>query len=166
MKAYFCILLFSFSSLLSYSQEPLSLNAVKDNDPGAQVIGKIKSTLIYATNSPEKSAEVKGELLEVITSQCKLDYKKYYNIGSSSASVFRSYQGWLQPIKGSEKVMLSYEPKSVSSKDIAFTIHFWQDNKKIFTTDTPKISYDQPFFITGPAWRSGKLLFILEAKKG
>ena len=165
MKAYFPIMLLSFLSMLSYSQEPLQLNASNNNDPGAQIIGEIKSTLIYATDNSEKSEEVKGKLLKVIKTQCKLDYKKYYDIGSSSASIFRSYQGWLQPIKGSEKMMLSFEPKSVSSKDIAFTVHFWQDNKKVFTTDTPKISYDEPFFITGPAWRSGKLLFILEANK-
>lgn len=159
-----------FSSLLVCllaAAEPLQLTSQpSSNDPGAEVIAQLKGSLIYATNGEtvEGSKVLTGAARDFITSKSGLEYKEYYLIGKDNASVFRTYQTWLQPIKRSEALMLSGEPKSISDDGITFDMKFWQDKKEIFSVKS-SAKYNAPFIITGPSWRDGKLLYILELNK-
>lgn len=135
-------------------------------DPGKDIVGKLKFTLIYATNGhgQEGATMLQGATREYVINETKLDYEKYYVLGDNEAAVYRSYEEWLQPIKGSQAVMLSYEPKSVTEKGIKFDLNFWQGKKKTFST-VNDAAYGEKIIIIGSPWKEGKLLYILDLKK-
>jgi len=154
-----------FSIVLPAYAQPLHLSNGLGSDPAAKVIGQLKGTMIYATNSTnEKNSTAKkldGELRKVINKHEKLDFKEYLKLGTDTQSVFRSYENWLKPIKGSDQVMLSFEPKAETKDGYKFDINFWQNKRKVFTTQA-NLTPDTPLLITGPDWRGGKIVFALE----
>jgi len=132
-------------------------------DPAQKVIGKLKGTLIYATNAPEDNTNAKplSESLKASLAEKQLPYTAYYLLGTDHQDVYKGYQNWLKPIQDSEKLMLSFESKNMSSTGNEIEVSFWQDKKKVFCTKTLTFEPKEPVIITGPKWRNGKVIIIL-----
>ncbi len=136
-------------------------------DPGKEVIGKLKGSIVYATNSNESSQNatpVSGALQRTIVAN-KLPFATYYLLGTDRQDVYKGYPNWLKPMRGSDAMMLSYEPKQTTAEGIKVEVSFWQNKQKIFSTKTLTIKPGTPLIFTGPQWRNGKVLIVLELEQ-
>ena len=120
--------------------------------------GRLKGTLVYATNTPEGDAKAQpiSGLLKKLISKKGLAYKHYYTIGSDSKPIKNGSQNHLQP---NSQIKISFEPLS-GGKGVA--LDYWQGGKKTFSTKTATLQERTPLIISGPSWRQGKVLIILE----
>ena len=137
-------------------------------DQGKHVTGLIKATLIFAgptSKDVENTVLLDGSLRSIVVSESKFKAEELYKIGSDTQDVYKAYQSWLKPLKGSDKFMISCEPKARLKDGQKMEINFWVDKQKIFASDTLFIKYKTPLIITGPSWRDGKILMAVELER-
>lgn len=131
-----------------------------------ETVGQLKGTIIYAVNEKDsKSAEVPevtGLLKKAINSDASLKHNYYHELGNDQKEISRADENWLHPIQNSDQLKLRYDCKTATEKGVVLTISFWQENKKIFSTEPFTLSKEAPLIISGPDWREGKLLIAVE----
>jgi|GEM_PF-6533484 len=117
--------------------------------------GKLKATLVYATNSPEGDGNAKPvpSNLNSAISKKKLPFKHFYLLGSDTKPI---RPGAVNELRPNSQIKISFQP---SGKGVA--LDYFQGGKKAFSTKAPLTS-GKPFIITGPTWRKGKVIIILE----
>jgi len=149
-------------TLLALALLPLTATA----DPGKVVIGKLKGTLVYATNNPQGNAKAKpvSSAINEIVSKKEPLYKHYYLIGSDQQDIYKGYENELKPLP-SGRIKLAFEPVKSSKGGTELEIDYWLGGKKTFSTKTPKLTSGTPMIIHGPKWRKGRVLIILERSK-
>jgi len=136
----------------------------KEKDPGKAVIGNLKATFVYATNTaedPAKATLLSDKLLAEVN-QKKLNFAHYYTVGSDMQKIYKCYPNWLKPFKGSDKIMICYEVKKPCQEGAEVEIEFWREKQKVFSTTAINITCKKPLIITGPKWRDGKIIMIFE----
>ncbi len=135
-------------------------------DPGKEVVGKLSGTIIYASETANQAANNLPEEQHLDTSgwEQKWGFKHYRRIGNDTQAIYRSYENWLKPIKGSDQIMLSYSVVKPTDDGYEIDLSFWQEQRKVFRTTSLILEEKKPLIILGPKWRDGQLLFAIELK--
>ncbi|MGA0900712.1 MAG: hypothetical protein ACO3SO_09930 [Luteolibacter sp.] len=132
-------------------------------DPGKQVVGKIKVEVYHATDGDPKVAgkhalEVDKNLAERLKREKQTCFKHYCLLGSDTKELYRSYENWAEPVKPSDEIMVRFEAQSAPSSDSAtLDLELWLGRKKIVKTDI-NLSIGKPLWVRGPTWRQGHLI--------
>jgi len=157
------IALISGLSTLNAQVEP------QKDDTGKESVGTLKVSLIFGTNG-DAGAKVVGEKavnpepaqLEALTKLKAIKFKHFKVLGADIQPVFRSYENWAAPLKGSKELLLSFQPRGEAGEDtLQIDLEFWQSHKKIMKSG-PILKKGKPLFILGPQWRGGRLLIVVE----
>lgn len=121
------------------------------------ISGSLKGTVVYATNSPqgnENAKPVPANLKNAVSQ--KSPYKHFYLVGSDTKSI---RAGAVSELRPTSQITLAFQP---SGSGVA--IDYIQGGKKAFSTKAA-LTAGTPFIISGPNWRDGKLIIILEHSK-
>ena len=97
----------------------LALMAVAGaQDPGKEVIGKVRTAVLFGTNgSPESLGDgvvpLREEEVAKLRKVAKLEpYKTFVRLGSVEQDILKGYKSWAQPINGSQALMLTFQPQA------------------------------------------------------
>ena len=91
-----------------------------------------------------------------------LHFKSYGLLGSDTKPIWRSYTNWASPMKGSDEILLSFEPNSEAEADgVKLDLELWQGNTKVMKTAYP-FKTGKWLYIAGPEWRGGRLIVGVE----
>jgi hypothetical protein len=137
------------------------------NDPGKEKIGTLKAQLIYATdeNVEDLGESTKGlsdAEKKVLEESIRKKFKTYRMLGEDQAKILRGYENWTSPMRGSEELMVSFEPKGREGKDgLRLDLELWQSKRKVLKAD-PVLRKGKHLYIVGPKWRGGQLIIVLE----
>ena len=122
------------------------LHAIED--PGRTRIAELRVTVYHATSSRFSSEE-------------RLRFKHYRQIGRDASPLLRSYESWSQPLKPSDEVMLRVEAQGQPTKKSAqLDLELWLSRKKILKMDA-KLEDTKPLYVLGPEWRDGRLIIAI-----
>ena len=136
-------------------------------DPGKESVARLRTVLLFGTHDdlakvvPEakpadKAHSVRMQLLK------ELNYGSYGLLGSDIKPVWRSYTNWASPMKGSDEILLSFEPNSVAENDgVKLDLELWQGKRKVMKTTQP-LQNGKWLYIAGPKWRGGRLIVGIE----
>jgi hypothetical protein len=136
-------------------------------DLGKEVIGRMQVQVYFATNGDPDIAgkglkNPKPEVEKKLKGLRKTSYKHYRVLGMDRQPVFRSYENWLTPLKPSEELLLSFEPRgNAQAGKMMLDLELWQSRKKIMKAG-PTLEKGKPLYIFGPKWRGGRLLLAIE----
>lgn len=136
------------------------------NDLGKEVIGRMEVSLFFGVNAAPTDENIAQKVVSdsvatKLRSQGSDTFKHYYQLGTDRQPVFRSYENWLTPLKPSEEVLLSFEPRGdAEGNQLMVDIELWQSRKKIMKAGQT-LTKDVPLYIYGPKWRGGRLIFSI-----
>lgn len=138
-------------------------------DQGKKTVGKLKVSLFFATDEdPSVAGDGAKKVESAVENRMRvseiLRFKHYRFLGSDMQSILRSYENWIAPMKPSEEILLSFEPRGEPRNGaLALDLEFWQSRKKIMKSG-PLLKVGEPLYILGPSWRGGKLIISVELK--
>lgn len=145
----------------------LSIAVASAADLGKEVIGRMRVKVYYATNNDpnaagENLAKPQAEAVKKLKTLRQDAYAHYRVLGIDRQPIFRSYENWLTPLKPSEELLISFEPRGeAKAGNIMLDLELWQSRKKIMKAG-PTLIKGKPLYIFGPKWRGGRLLLAIE----
>ena len=112
--------------------------------------------LVHATPDGEAGSPVPEELAGRL-GKAFADYKSFDLLGQHTQGVvFRDYVNWIVP---SDEINLELESKGpAKGGGMKVLLKLWQKKKVLVKSDVV-------LFISGPEWRGGRLIFVLELKE-
>jgi hypothetical protein len=140
------------------------LHAIED--PGRTRIAELRVTVYHATNGDPNAAGPRALPVPYATSsrfssEERLRFKHYRQIGRDASPLLRSYESWSQPLKPSDEVMLRVEAQGQPTKKSAqLDLELWISRKKILKMDA-KLEDTKPLYVLGPEWRDGRLIIAI-----
>lgn len=166
LTQHFPILLLAFISSLNFAY---SQDVEEKGDAGKESVGTLKVSLIFGTNGDasknivgENAVEPTALQLEALNKLETIKFKHFKVLGEDVQSIFRSYENWAAPLKGSKELLLSFQPRGEAGEDsLQLDLEFWQSHKKIMKSG-PILKKGKPLFILGPKWRGGRLLIVVQ----
>lgn len=150
-------------SLLLSGAISLGTHTLAQQDPGKQVVGKIKVEVYHATDDDPQLAgknaiEVAAQLTQRLQREKHTRFKHYRLLGTDTKELFRSYENWAEPVKPSDEIMVRFEAQSNPTPQLALLdLELWLGRKKIIKTDIG-LTKDKPLWVRGPEWRKGHLI--------
>jgi hypothetical protein len=141
-----------------------TLHAIED--PGRTRIAELRVTVYHATDGDPAAAGPRALPVPYMTSsrftsEERLRFKHYRQIGRDVSPLLRSYESWSQPLKPSEEVMLRVEAQGQPTKKSAqLDLELWISQKKILKMDA-KLEDTKPLYVLGPEWRDGRLIIAI-----
>lgn len=153
-----------FLTILITLMVPLAASAA---DRGKEAVGEIEVVVYFATNGdPAKAGERTVAVTTVTAEQLRthepLEFAHYRLLGSDRQMVYRSYENWAQPIKGSDEILCRFETESVISHEtMRLDIELWLSRKKILKSGIA-LTHGKPVLVLGPEWRGGRLIVAVE----
>ena len=151
-----------FSSLVVALILPLGAS-----DSGKEAVGEIEVVVYFGTNGdPAKAGErthpVKSATVEQLRAHEPLQFSNYRLLGSDRQKVYRSYENWAQPIKGSDEILCRFETESrISRETMRLDLELWLSRKKILKSGIA-LTHGKPVLVLGPEWRGGRLIVAVE----
>lgn len=136
-------------------------------DPGKEAVARLNTVLIFGTDGDlsevvPNSSEVGADHNARLKPLKELAYKNYALLGSDVKPVWRSYTNWASPMKGSQEILLSFEPNSqAGSGGLRLDLELWQSRRKVMKT-TQSMQNGRWLYIAGPKWRGGRLILGIE----
>ncbi|MEM1083067.1 MAG: hypothetical protein AAGI48_03025 [Verrucomicrobiota bacterium] len=143
---------------------PMSLSAA---DPGRDEIATVNVVVFHATNGDpsvagDKVRNVSEETRRWLSAHEKLKFDHYRVLGFDDKPLFRSYENWAQPIKGSDEILCRFEVESLKSDDaVRIDFELWLSRKKILKSGV-MLTTGKPVFVLGPEWRGGRMIVSVE----
>jgi hypothetical protein len=88
-------------------------------------------------------------------------HKHFQLLGRHTQMVFKEYESWVVP---SKELCLKLDSRGpIADGGVNLNIQLWQEKKVLVKSEAP-LKPDQPILIGGPAWRQGRLIFVLLQK--
>jgi hypothetical protein len=149
----------------------LGCKASGQTDSGKDVIGMVTVTVYHATNGDPAAAgarakEVTAEVAARLSSDERLKFSKYLELGRDVKPLFRSDDSWAQPLPPSDEILLCFEAQSKASKEsMRVDVELWLSRKKVLKT-VVSMEAEKPLLVLGPEWRGGRLIVALELAPG
>ena len=138
-------------------------------DPGKEVIGKVRTGVLFGTNGSLESlgngvvalsADEGASLRKV----AKLEsYKTFVKLGSVEQDILKGYKSWAQPISNSQALMLTFQPQASikESRKLRLDVEYWQKSKMTLRWDRV-FEVGKRVYLVGPEWRDGNLIITVE----
>lgn len=135
-------------------------------DPGKEEVGVLRTLLVYGANESQADAPAAKEMhAKALAKIDGLKFTNYYQLGEDQKSVWRGYTNWASPMKGSEEILLSFEPSGeAESTQLRLDLELWQSKQKVMKT-TQTLKKGRWLYIGGPKWRNGRLIIAIELAK-
>ena len=136
-------------------------------DAGKEVIGAIQTDLIFATNGDINRLGLKGREVAAaeethLRASRTLKFKDYRYLGGDRKSVWRAFENWAMPMKPSEELMVSFEPKGeVNHEGLRLDLKLWIQRREVLAA-LPVLRKGRKLYILGPKWRGGNLIIGIE----
>lgn len=136
-------------------------------DRGLESLADITVRVFYATDDDPASAGPKAEvptpdLVARLKAHENLEFAHYRILGVDTKPLFRSYENWAEPIRGSEEILCRFETsKRLANDALRIDFELWISRKKILKSNVP-LSPSKPILILGPSWRQGRLIISVE----
>ncbi len=136
-------------------------------DPGKEAVARLRTILLYGSDRPLEGAIPEAQKADShhslhLQSLKNLKFSNYGILGSDVQPVWRSYTNWASPMKGSEEILLSFEPDSqAGAEGMRLDLELWQSKRKIMKTTQP-LKKGKWLYIAGPDWRGGRLIVGIE----
>ena len=117
--------------------------------------------LVYASNG-----KIDKPINAKLNSRLKKAFPAFQNfelLGQhTQENVFKEYVNWVVP---SNEINLGFESKGLAEGGgVKLLLKLWRKKKVILKSDL--IIYpDKPVLISGPKWKEGRLIFVLEIKE-
>ena len=165
MKLFFAI--FLVLSLQTSAQEgaPPGPRPLPVTKPATD--GKVWGALVYATTdaakltgSTEKLPSGQKDLFERLGKV--FPFTDFEIIGQHMQDVFREYESWVVPSRDLFLKIDSKGPAEVGGMNLHLQV--WREQQVLVKTDAV-LHPGSPLFISGPKWRDGQLLFVLDMQK-
>lgn len=140
--------------------------AMAIEDPGRTRIAELNVTVYHATDGDPNASGPRALPVPLVTSsrfssEERLRFKHYRQLGRDSSPLLRSYESWSQPLKPSDEVMLRVEAQGRPTKQAALLdLELWLSRKKILKMDA-KLEDNKPLYVLGPEWRDGRLIIAI-----
>ena len=137
------------------------------DEPGKEVMGSVLTELVFATNGSVEDSGATGKALSAeeiksLQSSGRLNFKNYLRLGSDQQPVWRAFENWSVPMKPSEEVMVSFEPKGeVGEEALRLDLKLWLQKREVLSA-LPVLKKGERLYILGPKWRGGNLLVGIE----
>ena len=136
-------------------------------DPGKEAVARLRAVLLFGTDDelaevvPEAEVSNRAHVDRLLALK-GLEYGTYGLLGSDTQPVWRSYTNWASPMKGSEEILLSFEPNSqAGAAGVRLDLELWQSKRKVMKT-TQSLKTGKWLYIAGPEWRNGRLIVGIE----
>lgn len=133
---------------------------------GKSGVGELKVSLYFGTdNDPDKAGEsasrVSRQQQRQFSQSKHLNFKHYRLLGEDVQPIFRSYENWAAPLKPSEEILLSFQPRGrAANGGIHLDLELWQSKKKIMKAGQVLL-LNKPIYIMGPEWRGGRIIIAV-----
>ncbi len=137
------------------------------DDPGKESVAQLRTVLLFGSHhelakvvpEAEPAEEGHAKRMQLIKN---LNFTNYGLLGSETKPIWRSYTNWAAPMKGSDEIMLSFEPNSETEADgVKLDLELWQGKRKVMKTTQP-LKNNNWLYIAGPEWRGGRLIVGIE----
>ncbi len=123
--------------------------------------GEVWGALIYASKGTQAPLpeDVPDNLKDLHARLAKVfPYTRFEVMGQHTQEIFRQYESWVVP---SKELFVKLDSKGpAQGGGINLNLQFWREQSVLVKTDTV-LREDSPLFIGGPAWREGRLIFVL-----
>ena len=159
MKAVWIFLFLSFAVL----------GVVDAQDPGTEVIGQVRTEVLFGTNGPVSSLGDSVVSVSVgektrLRKVSKLEpYRNFVKLGSVEQNILKGYKSWAQPIRNSEALMVTFQPQAAikESRKLRLDVEYWQKSKMALRWDRV-FEVGKRVYLVGPKWRDGNLIVTVE----
>lgn len=146
----------------SSAPQPQPLPAVKP-----ETDGRVWGALIFATNDAtqltgarEKAATSLPNLNERLAKVFK--FKHFEILGQHHQDIFREYESWVVP---SRDLFMKIDSKGPADQGgVKLHLQVWREQQVLVKSDAVLRS-SSPLFIGGPAWKDGRLIFVLSLER-
>jgi len=138
-------------------------------DPGKEVIGKVRTELLFGTNGPVTSlgsgvtelSPVEETRLRKVSKLVTL--KNFVKLGSVEQDILKGYKSWAQPIRNSQALMVTFQPQAAikESRRLRLDVEYWQKSKMALRWDRV-FEVGKRVYLVGPKWRDGNLIITVE----
>ena len=162
MKSFLPALTLLFLCATASAQEPpaspQSLTAIK---PATD--GRVWGALIFATND---ASQLSGSREQAPAQLPKLNerlakvfpFKHFEILGQHQQDIFREYESWVVP---SRDLFMKIDSKGPAAKGgVNLHLQVWREQQVLVKSDAV-LRAGSPLFIGGPAWKNGRLIFVL-----
>lgn len=125
--------------------------------------GQVWGALIFATND---TAQLTGAREQAPASLPRLNerlgkifpFKHFEILGQHRQDIFREYESWVVP---SRDLFLKIDSKGPADEGgVNLHLQVWREQQVLVKSDVILRS-GSPLFIGGPAWKDGRLIFVL-----
>ena len=138
-------------------------------DPGKEVIGKVRTELLFGTNGSLASlgSGVTGLSPAEKTRLRKVDklgsMENFVKLGSVEQDILKGYKSWAQPIRNSEALMVTFQAQAAikESRRLRLDVEYWQKSKMALRWDRV-FEVGKRVYLVGPKWRDGNLIITVE----
>ncbi|MDP0491473.1 MAG: hypothetical protein Q7Q71_10520 [Verrucomicrobiota bacterium JB023] len=139
---------------------------VSAEDEGKNEVALLSTVLLFGSNAESEAngGVPKAETghVERLSKVTGLKYSHYQKLGEDVQPIWRSYTNWASPMKGSEEILLSFEPNSEpGERGLRLDLELWVSRRKIMKS-TQVLQHHKWLYISGPKWRGGQLIIGVE----
>ncbi len=138
-------------------------------DPGKEVIGKVRTELLFGTNGSVKSlgsgvvelSPVEKQRLRKVSKLGSVE--NFVKLGSVEQDILKGYKSWAQPIRNSEALMVTFQPQAAikEARRLRLDVEYWQKSKMALRWDRV-FEVGKRVYLVGPKWRDGNLIITVE----
>ena len=138
-------------------------------DPGKEVIGKVRTELLFGTNGSVKSlgsgvvelSPVEKQRLRKVSKLGSVE--NFVKLGSVEQDILKGYKSWAQPIRNSEALMVTFQPQAAikEARRLRLDVEYWQKSKMALRWDRVS-EVGKRVYLVGPKWRDGNLIITVE----
>ena len=136
-------------------------------DRGRDILRQLRVEVYFGSDGDASAAgplarEVDRAVSDRFRAQQPLRFASYRLLGGDTKPVYRSYENWAEPIKGSDEILCRFEVENRISKDsLRMDLELWLSRKKILKSGIA-LTDGKPVYVLGPEWRGGRLIIAME----
>ena len=131
--------------------------------------GQVWGALIFATN---ETAQLTGTQEKPTTKLENLEgrlgkvfpFKHFEILGQHQQDIFREYESWVVPSRDLFMKIDSKGPADDGGDGVKLHLQVWREQQVLVKSDAVLRS-SSPLFIGGPAWKDGRLIFVLSLER-
>lgn len=129
--------------------------------------GHVWGALIFAVND---AAQLTGSTEKPPPQLAKLNerlakvfpFKHFEILGQHRQDIFREYESWVVP---SQDLFMKIDSKGPADKGgVNLHLQVWREQQVLVKSDAV-LRAGSPLFIGGPAWKDGRLIFVLSLER-
>lgn len=129
--------------------------------------GRVWGALIFATND---ASQLTGVREKPATALVNLNdrlgkvfpFKHFEILGQHHQDIFREYESWVVP---SRDLFMKIDSKGPADQGgVKLHLQVWREQQVLVKSDAV-LRTSSPLFIGGPAWKDGRLIFVLSLEK-